>query len=331
MDDEPLAISFADVQAAAIRLKGVAHRTPIVRSKTVDAMTGAQVFFKCENLQRAGAFKFRGAYNRLAQLSPEERLRGVVTHSSGNHAQGVALSARELGISATIVMNSDAPKSKIAATRGYGAEVVLYDRLTENREAISQRISGERGCIIVPPYDDPAIMAGQGTAALELIEDAGELDIVLAPLGGGGLLSGTATAAKALLPNVRVYGVETEAGDDWAQSLARGEKVRIAAPDTIADGIRTVVPGELTWPVVRKLVEGVRLVSDDEVKAAVRFLLLRMKLLVEPSGAVPAALLFSGRLENVAGKRIGVILSGGNIDPELLCEILGDAAQPSSA
>ncbi|MEO9255861.1 MAG: pyridoxal-phosphate dependent enzyme, partial [Tepidiformaceae bacterium] len=272
MDDEPLAISFADVQAAATRLKGVAHRTPVVTSKTVDAMTGAQVFFKCENLQRAGAFKFRGAYNRLAQLSPAERLRGVVTHSSGNHAQGVALSARELGIAATIVMNSDAPKSKIAATRGYGAEVVLYDRFTEDREAISRRISEERGCTIVPPYDDPAIMAGQGTAALELIEDAGELDIVLAPLGGGGLLSGTATAAKAMLPNVRVYGVETEAGDDWAQSLAKGEKVRIAPPDTIADGIRTVIPGDLTWPVVRKLVDDVRLVSEDEVKAAVRFL-----------------------------------------------------------
>jgi threonine dehydratase len=325
VSDETLAISFADVQAAAARLKGVAHRTPVMHSQTVDEMTGAQVFFKCENLQRAGAFKFRGAYNRLAQLTAAERAQGVVTHSSGNHAQGVALAARLLGITATIVMNSDAPKSKIAATRGYGTEVVLYDRLREDREAISKRISEERGCVIVPPYDDPAIMAGQGTAALELIEDVENLDILLAPLGGGGLLSGTATAARALLPNIRVYGVETEAADDWAQSLAKGEKVRIPPPDTIADGIRTVVPGDLTWPVVRKLVDGVRLVSEAEVKAAVRFLLLRMKLLVEPSGAVPAALLLSGRLEDLAGKRIGVILSGGNIDPELLCQVLAES------
>jgi threonine dehydratase len=325
VSDETLAISFADVQAAAARLKGVAHRTPVMHSQTVDEMTGANVFFKCENLQRAGAFKFRGAYNRLAQLTAAERAQGVVTHSSGNHAQGVALAARLLGITATIVMNSDAPKSKIAATRGYGAEVVLYDRLREDREAISKRISEERGCVIVPPYDDPAIMAGQGTAALELIENVEKLDILLAPLGGGGLLSGTATAARALLPNIRVYGVETEAADDWAQSLAKGEKVRIPPPDTIADGIRTVVPGDLTWPVVRKLVDGVRLVSEAEVKAAVRFLLLRMKLLVEPSGAVPAALLLSGRLEDIAGKRIGVILSGGNIDPELLCRVLAES------
>jgi len=321
---EPLAISFADVQAAAERLRGVAHRTPVVTSRTVDGLTGAQVFFKCENLQRAGAFKFRGAYNRLAQFTPEERARGVVTHSSGNHAQGVALAARELGIAATIVMNSDAPKSKLAATRGYGAEIVLYDRMRENREAISNRLKEERGLVLVPPYDDPAIMAGQGTAALELIEDAGPLDVIITPLGGGGLLSGTATAAKALLPGIRVIGVETEAANDWALSMAKGEKVRIPPPDTIADGIRTEIPGELTWPVVRALVDGVELVSEAEVKAAVRFLLERMKLLVEPSGAVPLALLLSGRLSGVAGKRVGIILSGGNIDSDLLCAILGE-------
>ena len=321
---EPLAISFADVQAAAVRLRGVVHRTPVVTSRTVDELTGARVFFKCENLQRAGAFKFRGAYNRLAQFSPEERARGVVTHSSGNHAQGVALAARELGISATIVMNSDAPKSKLAATRGYGAEVVLYDRMHENREVISRRLKEERGLVLVPPYDDPAIMAGQGTAALELIEDAGPLDVIIAPLGGGGLLSGTATAAKALLPGIRVIGVETEVANDWALSLAKGEKVRIPPPDTIADGIRTEIPGELTWPVVRALVDGVELVSEAEVKAAVRFLLERMKLLVEPSGAVPLALLLSGRLSGVAGKRVGIILSGGNIDSDLLCAILSE-------
>ena len=324
MNPERLAITFADVQAAAARLLGIAHRTPVATSRTLDELIGARVFFKCENLQRGGAFKFRGAYNRLAQLTPAERERGVVAHSSGNHAQGVALAARELGIRATIVMNSDAPALKLAATRGYGAEVVLYDRLRENREEISKRLSEERGMVLVPPYDDPAIMAGQGTAAMELIEDAGPLDIVLVPLGGGGLLSGTATAAKAMLPGVRVYGVETERSDDWAQSFARGDKVRIEPPDTIADGIRTLTPGELTWPVVRALADGVKLVSEDELKAAVRFLLLRMKMLVEPSGAVPAAALLSGRVEDVAGKRVGVILSGGNIDPALLVSILAD-------
>jgi threonine dehydratase len=319
--DAPFAVSFDDVRAAAGRIRGVAHRTPIVTSATVDGLTGASVFFKCENLQRAGAFKFRGAYNRLAQLTADERSRGVVAHSSGNHAQGVALAARELGIAAVIVMNSDAPRSKIAATRGYGAEVVLYDRLTEDREAISERLKQERGLVLVPPYDDPAIIAGQGTAALELIEDAGPLDVVMTPLGGGGLLSGTATVVKALLPSAVLFGVETELSNDWAQSFAKGERVRIAPPDTIADGIRTVMPGELTWPIVRALVAGVELVSEDEVRAAVRFLLLRMKLLVEPSGAVPLAAVLSGRMD-IRGKRVGLVLSGGNIDGDALGAIL---------
>ncbi len=262
----PFAAGFADVKAAAERLHGVAHRTPVTTSATADSRTGAHIFFKCENLQRTGSFKFRGAYNRLAQLTEAERGRGVVTHSSGNHAQGVALAAKLLGISATIVMNSDAPRAKIDATRGYGAQVVLYDRLTEDREAISGRIHDETGAVMVPPYDDPAIIAGQGTAALELLEDAGPLDAIITPLGGGGLLSGTAIAATAMSPGIALYGIETESANDWALSLARGERVTIPPPDTIADGIRTQTPGQLTWPIVRSLVRGVELVSEAELK-----------------------------------------------------------------
>jgi threonine dehydratase len=309
------------VGAAAERLAGVAHRTPVLTSRTADANTGATLFFKCENLQRGGAFKFRGAYNRLALLDPDERKRGVVAFSSGNHAQGVALAARELGIQATIVMPTDAPPGKLAATRGYGAEIVPYDRLTEDREAIARALAVERGLTVVPPYDDPRIMAGQGTAALELLEDVGPLDWLLAPLGGGGLLSGCATAACALAPDIRVVGVETETSNDWELSFQTGERVRIPPPDTIADGMRTQQPGALTFPVVRRLAYGVRTVSDRDVKTAMRFLLLRMKLLVEPTGAVPVALLLSGRLE-VRGQRVGVILSGGNADPALIAEIV---------
>jgi threo-3-hydroxy-L-aspartate ammonia-lyase len=322
--ETPLATTFADIDAAAKRLHAIAHRTPVITSATVDALTGATVFFKCENLQRTGSFKFRGAYNRLAQFTPAERRRGVVTHSSGNHAQGIALSAKLLRIPATVVMNSDAPASKIRATRDYGAEVVLYDRHTEDREAISHRIRDERGAILVPPYDDPNIIAGQGTAALELIADAGPLDAIVTPLGGGGLLSGSAIAAKALLSAVQVYGIETEAANDWALSLAKGAKVTIAPPDTIADGIRTQTPGELTWPIVCALVHGVELVSEAEVKDAVRFMLLRLKLLVEPSGAVPLAWLLSCRAQSLRGRRIGVIVSGGNIDAAALAAILSE-------
>ena len=317
-----LAISLGDVRRAADRLRGVANRTPVATSRTLDGMLGAQVFFKCENLQRGGAFKFRGAYNRVAALSPEERARGVVAFSSGNHAQGVALAARELGVPATVVMPSDAPALKLAATREYGAEVVTYDRLTQDREAIARQLAQERGLTLVPPYDHPLIMAGQGTAALELIEEVGPLDWLLAPVGGGGLLSGTVIAATGLLPDINVVGVETETSNDWVLSLAAGRPVRIAPPDTIADGMRTQQPGALTFPIVQKLAHGVTTVSDDEVKAAMRFLLLRMKLLVEPTGAVPVALLLSGRL-HVRGQRVGVILSGGNADPALVAEVLG--------
>jgi threo-3-hydroxy-L-aspartate ammonia-lyase len=316
------AIELGDVRQAAERLRGVANYTPVVTSRTVDALVGGQVFFKCENLQRGGAFKFRGAYNRLVALSPAERGRGVVAFSSGNHAQGVALAARELGIKATVVMPTDAPELKLAATRGYGAEVVTYDRLTEDREAIARRLADERGLTLVPPYDHPLIMAGQGTAALELVEQTGQLDWLLLPVGGGGLLSGCVVAATGLLPAIKVVGVETETSNDWVLSLDAGHPVRIPPPDTIADGMRTQQPGALTFPIVQRLVHRVMVVSDAEVKDAVRFLLLRLKLLVEPTGAVPAALLFSGRLD-LRGQRVGVILSGGNADPGLVAEILG--------
>jgi threonine dehydratase len=315
------AISIADVRQAAERLRGHAARTPVVRSRSFDALVGAQVFFKCENLQRAGAFKFRGAYNRLSALSEAERQRGVVAFSSGNHAQGVALAARELGIPATIVMPTDAPRLKLEATRGYGAQIVTYDRLHEDREAIARDLAERRGLTLVPPYDHPLIMAGQGTAALELIEETGPLDYLVAPVGGGGLLSGCATAACALAPGIKVYGVETETSNDWELSLKAGHAVRIPPPDTIADGMRTQQPGALTFPIVQSLCAGVMTVSDDEVKNAMRWMLLWMKLLVEPTGAVPVALLMSGRLD-VAGQRVGVILSGGNADPALVADVL---------
>jgi threonine dehydratase len=319
--DADAAIALDDVRRAADRLRGVANVTPVVTSRTVDSLTGGQVFFKCENLQRGGAFKFRGAYNRLAMLSVDERARGIVAFSSGNHAQGVALAARELGIRATVVMPTDAPALKLAATAGYGAEIVRYDRLTEDREAIAQRLADERGLTVVPPYDHPLIMAGQGTAALELIEEVESLDWLLVPVGGGGLLSGCVVAATGLLPDIKVVGVETEASNDWVLSLQAGHPVRIAPPDTIADGMRTQQPGALTFPIVQRLAHGAMDVSDQEVKDAMRFLLLRMKLLVEPTGAVPVALLLSGRLD-LRGQRVGVILSGGNADPALVAEIL---------
>jgi threo-3-hydroxy-L-aspartate ammonia-lyase len=315
------AISIEDVRAAAERLRGVANRTPVVTSRTVDGLVGARVFFKCENLQRGGAFKLRGAYNRLVTLSAAERERGIVAFSSGNHAQGVALAARELGIAATIVMPTDAPALKMQATRDYGAEIVTYDRLHEDREAIASELARDRGLTVIPPYNHPAIMAGQGTAALELLEEVPDLDWLLAPVGGGGLLSGCSIAAKALRQAIKIVGVETETSDDWVQSLAAGHPVRIPPPDTIADGIRTQEPGSLTFPIVQALAQGVMTVSDEEVKSAMRFLLLRLKILVEPTGAVPAALLFSGRLD-VKGSRVGVILSGGNADPGLLAEVL---------
>jgi threonine dehydratase len=317
-----LAISLADVRQAAARLHGVANRTPVVTSRTIDQRVGARVFFKCENLQRGGAFKFRGAYNRLAALTTDEAARGVVAFSSGNHAQGVALAARELGIQATIVMPSDAPPLKLAATTEYGARVILFDRLTENREAIARELAAQGGQTLVPPYDHPLIMAGQGTAALELIEEVGPLDWLLMPVGGGGLLAGCTVAATGVAAGIRVVGVETTGADDWALSLRAGEPVTIPPPDTIADGIRTQAPGTLTFPIVQRLAYGVEVVTDAEVLSAMRLLLLRLKLVVEPTGAVPVALLLGDRLP-LRDQRVGVILSGGNADPALLADLLG--------
>jgi len=307
------AASFADVRSAAERLRGVAHRTPVVTSRTLDGVTGAAAFLKCENLQRMGAFKFRGAYNRIVQLSPSERRAGVVAFSSGNHAQGVALAARLLGAAATIVMPSDAPVAKVSATRGYGAGVVTYDRATMNRAALAESIARETGATVVPPYDDPHIIAGQGTVALELIDDAGALDALLAPLGGGGLLAGSALAATALAPGIAVYGVEPAAGDDWVQSWQRGKIVSIPVPQTIADGQQTQAPGTLTWPIVRSLCAGVVTVTDDEIRDAMKFAFERLKLVVEPSGACALAALLTGKIDARA-KRVGVIVSGGNVD-----------------
>jgi threo-3-hydroxy-L-aspartate ammonia-lyase len=308
------AASFADVRAAAERLRGITHRTPVVTSATLDARTGAHAFLKAENLQRIGAFKIRGAYNTIAQLDAERKRGGVVAFSSGNHAQGVALAAKLLGVPATIVMPADAPAAKLAATRGYGAEVVTYDRERMNRAELAASIAAERGATLVPPYDDPAIIAGQGTVALELIEDAGRLDVLLVPLGGGGLLAGSALAAAALSPGARVYGVEPQAGDDWVRSWREDRIVSIPVPKTIADGQQTQSPGTLTWPIVRALAAGVVTVSDDEIRAAMRFAFERLKLVVEPSGASALAAFLSSNVD-VAGARVGVVISGGNVDP----------------
>jgi len=315
-------VTFDDIQAAAQRLAGVANRTPIVTSRTLDERIGAKVFFKCENFQRGGAFKFRGAYNTISQLSDEQRRRGVVSFSSGNHAQGLALAARLLDAPAVIVMPHDAPEVKRAATRGYGAEVVLYDRVEQKREEVARRLGEERGLALVPPFDHPQIIAGQGTAALELLTDVSDLDVLLVPIGGGGLISGCSIAAHALRPGVRVIGVEPETANDSYLSLQKGERVSTPQSRSIADGLLPTAPGEITFPIMQQHLESIALVSDDEMAEAVRFLLMRMKILVEPSGAAPVAALMSGKVPNVNDKRIGVILSGGNVDPHKLAEIL---------
>ena len=315
------AASAADVRAAAERLRGVAHRTPVVTSRALDARTGARVALKAENLQRVGAFKFRGAYNRIAQFDAAQRAAGVVAFSSGNHAQGVALAAQLLGVPATIVMPSDAPLAKVAATRAYGAEIVSYDRAAEDRAAIAERIARERGGTIVPPFDDPAIVAGQGTAVLELLAETGPLDVLLIPLGGGGLLAGSALAAHDVAPATAVYGVEPRAGDDWVRSLAAGERVRIPLPETIADGLQTQQPGAVTFPIVRALARGVLTVSDEEMRAAMRFAFERLKLVIEPSGAVALAALLAERI-GVRGKRVGIVISGGNVDAATFARLI---------
>ena len=318
----PPALTLDDVHAAARRLLGRIHRTPVIRSQSVDDESGYHVFFKCESLQRAGSFKIRGALNKLLSLTPEARGRGVVAYSSGNHAQGVALAARMTGTSAIICMPRDAPALKLEATRNYGAEVVFYDRQTDDRAALAARLVKETGRVLVPPYDDYAIMAGQGTAALELLQDVPSLDALVTPVGGGGLMAGCATVAKALFPGLTVVGVEADTANDTALSLARGERVSIPPPPTIADGIRVTSPGALTFPILQRHLAGIALVTDEEIAGAVRFLALRARVVVEPTGAVGAAAALAGKLPVPRGARVGVVLSGGNIDPDLLVRIL---------
>ena len=310
------------VEAASRRLVNRVHRTPVVTCRSFDDATGQSVFFKCENQQRAGSFKIRGALNKLLTLSPEERACGVVAFSSGNHAQGVALAARMVGTSAVICMPTDAPALKLAATRDYGAQIVLYDRQRDDREAIARRISAESRRLLVPPYDDYEVMAGQGTAALELLQDVPSLDALLTPVGGGGLMAGCCVAAKSLFPAIEVFGVEPDTANDTFLSFQKGERTRIPPPPTLADGVRNLTPGELTFPILRDHVSDILLVSDDDIVKTVRFLLFRAKLLVEPTGAVAAAAVFTGRLPLARGARVGVVLSGGNVDPSLLAGII---------
>ncbi len=316
------ALTLDDVTAAARRLQGRINRTPVVTSQFWDDATGYRVHFKCENLQRAGAFKIRGALNKLLQLTAEERDRGVIAFSSGNHAQGVALAARLVDTTSIVVMPRDAPALKVQATRGHGAEIVFYDRLTEDREAIARSLAERTGRVLVPPYDDYAIMAGQGTAALELFQDVPSLDALVAPLGGGGLMAGCSTVARALSSGLAVIGVEPETADDTRQSLQKGERVTIAPPPTIADGVRVTAPGVLTFPILSRNLTDVALVSDDEIRAAVRDLALHTHLVTEPTGAVAAAAVLARRLPVGPGSAVGVVLSGGNIDPDLLIDIL---------
>ena len=316
--------TYDDVAAAAARLQGHAHRTPVLRSATADARLGAQLFFKCENFQRMGAFKFRGAFNALSKFDADQRKAGAIAFSSGNHAQAVALSARLLGMPAVIVMPHDAPAAKLAATRGYGAEVVLYDRFTEDREALTQRLAAERGMTLIPPYDHPDVIAGQGTAAKELIEEVGPLDALYVCLGGGGLTSGSALAARALAPQCALYGVEPEAGNDGQQSLRKGEIVHIETPKTIADGAQTQHLGHYTFGIIRRDITDILTVSDAQLVAAMRFFAERMKMVVEPTGCLAfAAACAAG--DAIRGARVGVIVSGGNVDLARYAALLGEA------
>jgi threo-3-hydroxy-L-aspartate ammonia-lyase len=308
-----LSVDFSAIAAAHERLRGIAHCTPALRSKTADREAGAQLHFKCESLQRVGAFKFRGAYNALAQFSDIQKARGVVTYSSGNHAQAIALAAKLLSIPAVVVMPNDAPAIKLAATRGYGAEVVLYDRYTEDREALGSRLAIERELTLVPPFDHPQVIAGQGTVAKELFEQVGALDCLVVPLGGGGLLSGCALAARGLHPNCKVIGVEPQAGNDGQQSFRNGRIVRIATPDTVADGAQTQALGAHTFPIIHSLVDDIVTVADSELTKTMAFLATRMKLLVEPTGCLAAAAVLEKKIA-ADGQRVGVVLSGGNVD-----------------
>ncbi len=313
-----LPVDPAEIDAAAERLQGVAHCTPVLRSRNADARTGASLFFKCENFQRGGAFKFRGAYNALAQFDPEQRRAGAIAFSSGNHAQAIALAAGLIGMPSVIVMPYDAPAAKLAATRGYqegrqGSEVVLYDRFTEDREAIGARLAAERGMTLIPPYDHPHVMAGQGTTAAELLDEVGPLDLLVVCVGGGGLIAGCAVAAHAREPGIEVIGVEPEAGNDTQRSLAEGRIVHIETPPTIADGAQTQHCGQLTFPVIQRLVRRIETVSDAQLVRTMRFFAERMKIVVEPTGCLAAAALLEGVID-ARGRRVGVIVSGGNVD-----------------
>lgn len=321
-DTAGLAISYDDVAGAAERIAGVAHRTPVLTSRTADTLTGGELLFKCENFQRTGAFKIRGAYNAIARFTPVQRAVGVVAYSSGNHAQAIALAASMLRVKATIVMPQDAPASKLAATRGYGADVVLYDRYAEPPDAAVARVLEDRGGIFIPPFDHPHVMAGQGTVAKELIEEVlaggvqgggAPLDLLVVPTSGGGLLAGCAVAAKTLNPGCRVIGIEPEAGNDAQQSLRSGSIVRIEPPKTIADGAQSRNVGQLTFPVMQRLVDDIDTVTDDQLVDAMRFFASRMKMLVEPTGCLAAAAVLSGKID-VRGKRVGIVVTGGNVD-----------------
>jgi threonine dehydratase len=309
------------IRVAEARIRPLVHRTPVATSRMFDRAAARRVFFKCENFQRAGAFKMRGATNKILSLSDDERARGVVAFSSGNHAQAVALAARDAAVRAVIVMPTDAPRTKLEATRGYGAEVVLYDRQREDREDVARRLSEREGLTVVPPFDDYEIIAGQGTCALELLEDVPDLDALLTPCGGGGLFAGASTAAKAMRSEIRCFPVESELSDDTRQSFLKGERVHIPPPATIADGMRTQMPGALTFPILRRNAEDVLTVSEDEIVEAMRLILFRLKMLVEPTGAVAAAAALFGKLPEGI-ERVGVVLSGGNVDPEALARFV---------
>ncbi|CAB3960809.1 serine/threonine dehydratase [Burkholderia aenigmatica] len=323
--NSPTLPTYDDVAAAATRLEGHAHRTPVMTSRTIDEALGAQVFFKCENLQRMGAFKFRGAFNALSRFDAAQRRNGVVAFSSGNHAQAIALSARMLGIPATIVMPQDAPAAKMAATRGYGGKVVTYDRYTEDREQIGRDLAAQHGLTLIPPYDHPDVIAGQGTAAKELFDEVGPLDAVFAPLGGGGLLSGTALATRALSPHATLYGVEPEAGNDGQQSFRSGAIVHIDTPRTIADGAQTQHLGNLTFPIIRRDVDDILTATDAELVDCMRFFATRMKIVVEPTGCLSFAAVRRMK-DALKGKRVGVVISGGNVDLENFCALVSAPA-----
>ena len=313
------------IKQAASRIAGRVHRTPVITSRAFNDVAGYEVFFKCENLQRAGAFKARGATNKILSLSENEKRRGVIAVSSGNHAQAVALAAREAGVRAVVCIPDDAPKMKVAATRGYGADIRVFNRHKDDRDAFGREIAEREGLVMVPAYDDYFIMAGQGTCGLEFLEDAPDLDCLLTPCSGGGLFAGVSTAAKSIEPSIRCYAVEPETANDTQQSIARGERVKIPPPPTLADGLRVQTPGALTFPITSANADEVLTVSDKEIIATMRFMLFRMKLLIEPSGAAAAAAVFTRKIPN-DHKRVGVVLSGGNVDPDVLSEMISEEA-----